>query len=276
MSATRLPAFYVTHGGGPWPWMEGRSAEAHAGLARGLREVPGLAGARPRAVLMVSAHWEAPEFSLMTSPRPRMLYDYNNFPENTYRVSYPAPGAPAELVDEAQALLEGAGVAVRRDPARGYDHGTFVPMHVAWPEADLPILQLSLRQGLDPAEHLAVGRALAPLRDRGVLVIGSGSSYHNLRAMGPEGRVPSATFDAWLGRTLLDDPPAQRAAALAAWSAAPAARESHPREEHLLPLMVAVGAAENEPATRFHHQDDFFGSGTVSSFMLGPTAAALS
>lgn len=269
MASLTLPTLYITHGGGPWPWMPGRSAEAHASLAQALREIPRLVGAKPRAVLMVSAHWEEPEFSLMTNPRPPMLYDYNNFPENTYRVSYPAPGPPAELTGKTQALLEGAGIAVRRDPARGYDHGTFVPMHVAWPEADVPILQLSLKRGLAAAEHLAAGRALAPLRDEGVLVIGSGSSYHNLRALGPEGRVPSAAFDAWLGKTLLDDDPPQRAAALATWEAAPAARQSHPREEHLIPLMVAVGAAGNDRATRIHHQNDFFGSGTVSSFMFG-------
>ena len=271
MTSHRLPTFYLTHGGGPWPWMEGRSAEAHAGLAQALRRVPQLVGDKPRAVLMVSAHWEEPEFSLMTNARPPMLYDYNNFPENTYRVSYPAPGAPPGLVETTEALLRKAGIAVRRDPGRGFDHGTFVPMHVAWPNADVPILQLSLKRGLDPREHLAAGRALAPLRDEGVLVVGSGSSYHNLRAMGAEGKESSAAFDAWLSRTLLDDDPTQRSAALTAWEAAPAARQSHPREEHLLPLMVAAGAAEHERATRFHHQSDFFGSGTVSSFMFGQT-----
>jgi aromatic ring-opening dioxygenase catalytic subunit (LigB family) len=267
--ASRLPTLYLTHGGGPWPWMQGPSAEAHASLAGALRELPRLVGPRPRAVLMVSAHWEEPEFSLMTNPRPPMLYDYNNFPANTYSVRYPAPGAPPELAEKTQALLEGAGIVVRRDPARGYDHGTFVPMHIAWPEADLPILQLSLKRGLDAAAHLAAGRALAPLRGEGVLVIGSGSSYHNLRALGLEGQGPSARFDAWLGETLLNDDPAQRAAALNAWDEAPAARLSHPREEHLIPLMVAVGAAGDDPATRFHHQTDFFGSATVSSFMFG-------
>ena len=254
--------------------MQGPSAQAHAKLAQALREIPRLAGVKPEAVLMVSAHWEEPEFSLMTSARPPMLYDYFNFPENTYRVSYPAPGAPPGLAEKTEALLVDAGIAVRRNPSRGYDHGTFVPMHVAWPNADVPILQLSLKGGLDPCEHLAAGRALAPLRDQGVLVVGSGSSYHNLRALGPEGRVPSAAFDAWLSRTLEGDEPQRRSAALTAWASAPAARQSHPREEHLIPLMVAVGAAESEPATRFHHQNDFFGSGTVSSFMFGESASS--
>ncbi|MGZ5217171.1 MAG: DODA-type extradiol aromatic ring-opening family dioxygenase [Caldimonas sp.] len=271
MTTQRLPTFYLTHGGGPWPWMPGPAADAHARLAEDLRRVPRLAGGKPRAVLMVSAHWEAPEFSLMTHPRPPILYDYSNFPADTYRVTYPAPGAPPELVEKTEALLRAAGIAVRRDPARGFDHGTFVPMHVAWPQADVPILQLSLKRGLDPSEHLAAGRALAPLRDEGVLVVGSGSSFHNLRALGPEGKEPSAAFDAWLSDTLLGDEPEQRSAALTAWEAAPAARQSHPREEHLLPLMVAAGAAGNDCATRLHHQSDFFGSATVSSFMFGST-----
>jgi aromatic ring-opening dioxygenase catalytic subunit (LigB family) len=130
------------------------------------------------------------------------------------------------------------------------------------------VLQLSLKRGLDPQEHVAVGRALAALRDEGVLIIGSGSSYHNLRAMGPEAKEPSAAFDAWLQQTLERTPLEERTRALASWESAPCARLSHPREEHLLPLMVAVGAAERDRATRFYHEDTFFGSGSVSSFMF--------
>ncbi len=265
---TRLPTFYISHGGGPWPWMTGPAEAAHTRLGESLRRLPQLVGARPRAVLMISAHWEAPEFAFMTNPRPPMLYDYNNFPEHTYRVVYPAPGAP-ELAEDAAALLRAAGIAVGLDPSRGFDHGTFVPMFVAYPEADVPILQLSLKLGLDPGAHLAAGRALAPLRDQGVLVLGSGASYHNVRALGAAGRAPSAAFDAWLDETLVHGDRGRRSAALRAWEAAPAARLAHPREEHLLPLMVAVGAAEDEPATRIHHEDDFFGSASVSSFRFG-------
>ena len=152
---------------------------------------------------------------------------------------------------------------------RGFDHGMFAPMAVIYPRADVPVLQLSLKTGLAPADHLALGRALAPLRDEDVLIVGSGLSYHNLRAFGPAARAPSAAFDAWLESTLAMSDAATRSGTLAAWERAPAARLAHPREEHLVPLMVAVGAAESEAATRVYHEREFFGGITVSSYRLG-------
>jgi aromatic ring-opening dioxygenase catalytic subunit (LigB family) len=199
-----------------------------------------------------------------------MIYDYGGFPDYTYSISYPAPGAPA-LAQRVQELLQGAGIAAREDAQRGFDHGMYAPMALIYPEADMPTAQLSLKHGLDPLEHLAMGRALAPLRDEGVLIIGSGLSYHNLRAFGPAAKQPSATFDAWLDQSLAT-PGAPRSAALAAWQQAPSARQAHPREEHLLPLLVAVGAAEGEPALRVYHEDDFFGGISVSSWRLGAEA----
>jgi aromatic ring-opening dioxygenase catalytic subunit (LigB family) len=142
-------------------------------------------------------------------------------------------------------------------------------MALIYPKADMPTVQLSLKLGLDPAAHFAAGRALAPLRDAGVLIIGSGLSYHNLRAFGPAGHDASVAFDAWLQRVLADSNPARRVAALNDWESAPAARAAHPREEHLLPLMVALGAAENDAATCVYHEADFAGGITVSSFMFG-------
>ena len=244
--------------------MGGAYDQLEASLAR----MPAEIGVTPRAVLMVSAHWEAPRFTVQTHPNPPMLYDYGGFPEFTYHVQYAAPGAPA-VAARVRALLAGAGIDSAEDPARGFDHGMFAPMAVIWPQADVPVVQLSLRQGLDPAEHLALGRALAPLRDEGILVVGSGLSYHNLRAFGPAARAPSAAFDGWLGETLAIADASARSAALAAWERAPAARLAHPREEHLLPLMVALGAAEGEAATRVYHERDFFGGITVSSWRLG-------
>jgi aromatic ring-opening dioxygenase catalytic subunit (LigB family) len=217
---------------------------------------------------MLSAHWEAPAFTVQTHPHPPMLYDYGGFPDFTYRIQYPAPGAP-DVARRVRELLAAAGIDSREDAARGFDHGMFAPMAVAWPKADMPVLQLSLKGGLDPAQHLALGRALAPLRDEGILIVGSGLSYHNLRAFGPAAREPSAAFDGWLESTLAIADAAARAATLAAWERAPAARLAHPREEHLLPLMVALGAAEHEAATRVYHERDFFGGITVSSFRFG-------
>jgi aromatic ring-opening dioxygenase catalytic subunit (LigB family) len=201
---------------------------------------------RPRAVVVVSAHWEEPVPTVMTGARPPMLYDYSGFPPEMYRITWPAPGEP-RLAGRVRALLEASGFATGEDAARGFDHGTFVPLKLTFPDADVPTVQLSLQEELDPARHLALGRALAPLRDEEVLLVGSGMSYHNLRDF--FGGMPraardakSAAFDAWLREAVVADP-AARDAALTRWAEAPNARAVHPREEHLLPLMVMAGAA---------------------------------
>jgi len=243
-ASPRMPVVYLPHGGGPWPFVEGLGDPAELRpLADYLRSLRDVAPQRPRAVLMVSAHWEEPVVTVMTSPRPPMLYDYYGFPAASYQVTWPAPGAPA-LAARVRALLAAAHINTRADAARGFDHGTFVPLKLTWPDADVPTVQLSLREGLDPAEHLAIGRALAPLRDEGVFILGSGMSYHNMQGFfrGGDAATASAAFDAWLGETVALDAPA-RDARLTQWAGAPSARRSHPREEHLLPLMVVAGAA---------------------------------
>ena len=265
---SRLPTYFISHGGGPWPWMKEQMGGVYDRLEASLAAMPAAIGATPRAVLMLSAHWEAPEFTVQTAAQPGMLYDYSDFPDFTYRIRYPAPGAP-DVAARVRVLLAAAGIASGEDAARGFDHGMFAPMVVIYPQADVPVLQLSLKQGLAPDAHLALGRALAPLRDEGVLIVGSGLSYHNLRAFGPAAHAPSAAFDGWLESTLAIADAATRSRTLAAWEQAPAARVAHPREEHLLPLMVALGAAEGEAATRVYHERDFFGGITVSSFRFG-------
>ena len=266
-TSPRLPTYFISHGGGPWPWME-ESAGGYARLAAALADMPRQIGRTPRAILMVSAHWEAPAFTAQAHPRPPMLYDYNNFPPHTYQVHYDAPGAP-ELARRVQGLVTAAGLPAALDTQRGFDHGLFAPMAVMYPRADVPVAQLSLRSSLDPAEHIALGRALAPLRDEDVLIVGSGLSYHNLRALGPAGAAPSRAFDAWLQETLVHATPAARVQRLIDWEAAPAARAAHPREEHLLPLMVAVGAAGGDAAECVYHEDAFLGGVAVSSFRFG-------
>jgi len=268
MTIARLPTYFISHGGGPWPWMKEQLGGAYDQLEAALARMPADLGRTPRAVLMVSAHWEAPQFTVQTHPSPPMLYDYGGFPDFTYRIRYPAPGAP-DVAARVRTLLAAGGIESREDAARGFDHGMFAPMAVIYPRADVPVLQLSLKTGLAPADHLALGRALAPLRDEDVLIVGSGLSYHNLRAFGPAARAPSAAFDAWLESTLAMSDAATRSGTLAAWERAPAARLAHPREEHLVPLMVAVGAAESEAATRVYHEREFFGGITVSSYRLG-------
>jgi aromatic ring-opening dioxygenase catalytic subunit (LigB family) len=274
--APRLPAYFISHGGGPWPWLV-EMKDATAPLADSLRglaaEVAALNGGPPRAVLCISGHWEAPAFTAMAAAQPDMVYDYFGFPEHTYRIRYPAPGAPL-LAQRVQSLLQGAGLPAALDSTRGYDHGTFSPLAVMYPQAEVPVLQLSLKHGYSPAEHLAAGRALAPLRDEGVLIVGSGLSFHNLRLRGAMATAPSAAFDAWLHETLEKHPPAERTARLQAWAQAPSARTAHPQEDHLLPLMVALGAAENEKATTVYHEVMAWTGWTVSSWRFGLAPAA--
>ncbi|MEZ4382613.1 MAG: class III extradiol ring-cleavage dioxygenase [Nannocystaceae bacterium] len=266
-SATRMPAVFLPHGGGPWPFVKlpfGDDREQGA-LADYLRSLAAVGPRRPSAILMISAHWEAPVPTLLSAPRPPTLHDYYGFPPESYTIQWPAPGDPA-LAERVQGLLAAAGIASELDPARGFDHGTFVPLALAYPGADVPTIQLSLIRGLDPAAHLALGRALAPLRDEGVLIVGSGMTYHNLRAFNARGIPAAATFDAWLQRAIAA-PRAERERELVAWSRAPAAREAHPREEHLLPLMVVAGAAGDDAATVPYH-DTLLGL-RLSAFHFG-------
>lgn len=263
---TALPTYFISHGGGPWPWMDWR--QMFGNLEASLKDMPRQIGMKPKAVLVISGHWESREFAIMANPHPPMVYDYSGFPPHTYDVVYPAPGAP-ELAERVHSLIEKSGLPARLDMVQGFDHGAFVPLYVMYPQADVPVIQLSLKTGLDPAEHLAVGRALAPLREEGVLIVGSGLSYHNLRLMGPASREPSNLFDAWLQQALLHSEPAVRSQKLIDWGQAPAARIAHPREDHLLPLMVALGAAENETAAMVYHDEGLFGGMTASSFRFG-------
>lgn len=264
----RLPTYFLSHGGGPWPWMPEQRRTVYAALDASLADIPRQLGRRPSAILMVSAHWEAAAFTVQTAERPGMLYDYGGFPPHTYQIHYASPGSPA-LAQRTLQLLEEAGLPGAADAARGYDHGMFSPMAAIYPDADVPVAQLSLLAGLDPQAHIALGRAIAPLRDEDVLIIGSGLSYHNLRAFGPVAQAPSAAFDAWLGETVLGHGGAARTDRLLQWAHAPAARQAHPREEHLIPLMVAAGAAEDDTAVRIYHEDRFAGGVAASSYRFG-------
>ncbi|WP_076997632.1 class III extradiol ring-cleavage dioxygenase [Variovorax sp. KK3] len=270
MTSRTLPVYFISHGGGPWPWMKEQSGRNYAKLEAALADMPRQIGRTPDAILMISAHWEEPAFTVMGNPKPPMIYDYGGFPEHTYHVHYDAPGSPA-LAQRVQGLIAAAGLPAAIDPERGFDHGTFSPMVAIYPKAEVPTVQLSLKRGLDPAEHVALGRALAPLRDENVLIVGSGLSYHNLRNFGPQARDVSKAFDDWLGESV-EAAPAQRVERLLAWSQAPAARMAHPREEHLIPLMVAAGAAGDEKGVRIYHEDAFMGGISVSNYRFGPAA----
>lgn len=240
---TRMPAVYLPHGGGPWPFVEtgiGSKVELDA-LADYLRSLSALPERPPTALLVVSAHWEESVPTVTTSEHPPLVYDYYGFAPESYELTWPAPGHP-RVAERVMALLSSAGIVYSSTLERGFDHGTFVPMKLAYPEANIPTVQLSLKRGLDPEQHLAIGRALAPLRNEGVFIIGSGMTYHNPRAFGPQFRAVSETFDTWL-RGAATAEPQERNEQLRNWQEAPAARQAHPREEHLLPLMVIAGAA---------------------------------
>jgi aromatic ring-opening dioxygenase catalytic subunit (LigB family) len=264
----KLPTLYLPHGGGPCFFMDWTMGPADTWdrMAAWLRGVDASLPERPRALLVVSAHWEAPVPTVTSSAAPPLLYDYYGFPPHTYELAWPAPGAP-ELATRVRQLLSGAGFESREDAKRGFDHGVFVPLKLTYPQADVPTIQLSLRAGLDPAEHLAMGRALAPLREEGVFILGSGMSFHNMRSFNTApARDPSRRFDAWLAEVARDEP-SKRDAALASWTEAPSARACHPREEHLLPLMVVAGAAGDDRGEQVFH-DEVMGV-AVSAMQFG-------
>ena len=266
--STRLPTYFISHGGGPWPYLDGPFRRMFDQLEQSLFDIRRELGDAPRAVLAISGHWEENGFAISSAEQPGMEYDYSGFPPHTYQIKYKAPGSP-ELAARVQRLLADGGIGARLDPERGFDHGVFSIMKPLFPGEDIPLVQLSVDRSYDPELHLKLGRLLAPLRDEGVLIIGSGLSYHNLREMrGNEGAEPSRQFDAWLQDTLAA-PPAERTERLIGWEQAPMARAAHPQEDHLIPLMAAVGAAEDEPVALVYHQKDFGGGITASSFRFG-------
>jgi aromatic ring-opening dioxygenase catalytic subunit (LigB family) len=251
MMDKQQPAFFIPHGGGPCFFMDDPQG-MWTGMANFLRGLAASLPARPRAILVVSGHWEERGFALTSHPTPSLIYDYYGFPAHTYQLRYDAPGQPSLAVRAAE-LLSAAGLTARVDPERGWDHGVFIPLKVAFPDADIPVVEMSLDRSLDPALHLAAGQALAPLRDEGVLILGSGMSFHNMRAYGdPRATAASQEFDRWLAAAVRL-PRAERAAELAVWDQAPSGRFSHPREEHLIPLMAVAGTAAG-PGTRAYDE----------------------
>jgi aromatic ring-opening dioxygenase catalytic subunit (LigB family) len=225
------------------------------GMEAFLRGIPGTISSRPKAVLIISAHWECAEPTILASEKHTLLYDYYGFPEHTYRLQYPASGSPA-LGTRVQDLLKQAGIASQQEHQRGLDHGVFIPFKLIYPEADIPIVQLSLRDDLDPAAHLALGHVLSPLRDEGVLIVGSGLSYHNLREFfspNTAANQASVQFDTWLGNTIGAEP-TERERLLTNWETAPGAHACHPRSEHLIPLMVVAGAAGVDMGRISYHE----------------------
>ena len=255
----RLPALYIPHGGGPCFFMDtppGLPRDLWDRMGAYLRGIDASLGTRPKAVLVVSGHWETEHPTVNTATRPPLLFDYYGFPEHTYRLTYPVSGSPT-LARRVRELLAAADIVSDEEPERGLDHGVFIPFKLIYPDAAVPMVQLSLNRNLDATTHLSLGQALAPLRDEGVLIVGSGMSYHNLRDLfsaDPRAMQAAVDFDGWLNEAVAEADPAVRAEKLAAWRQAPGARAAHPRPEHLIPLMVAAGAAGEDPGRRTYNE----------------------
>jgi aromatic ring-opening dioxygenase catalytic subunit (LigB family) len=248
-------ALFISHGGGPLPLLGDAGhrelVECLAGIASEI--------ARPAAIIVVSAHWEEYRPTVTSGAAPALIYDYAGFPQQSYKIRYPCPGEPA-LAREIRKTLGDSGIQSALDANRGFDHGLFVPLKIMYPEADIPCVQLSLVSTLDPVQHIAIGRALRALHLENILLIGSGFSFHNMKAFfrtdNHESRALNHSFEKWLLATCCttDYPEEQRTQQLANWIEAPGARFCHPREEHLLPLHVCYGLAQAPCSASFELQ----------------------
>jgi aromatic ring-opening dioxygenase catalytic subunit (LigB family) len=242
MACMTQPSLFIPHGGGPCFFMPD-PGHIWTGMAAFLRQLAGTLPEPPKAIIVVSGHWETDGFAFTGAAQPGLIYDYSGFPPDTYQLRYDVPGEPTLAARSAQLLLA-AGLTASVDPDRGLDHGVFVPLKLVFPDAAIPLVEMSVNRDLDPALHAAAGRALTPLRDEGVLIIGSGMSFHNMRGYGDQrSTAPSQAFDQWLTQAV-EQPGDERTASLNVWATAPSARFAHPAEEHLLPLMVSAGASE--------------------------------
>ncbi|NQV15796.1 dioxygenase [bacterium] len=261
------PILYLPHGGGPLPVL---GDPGHKAIVQFLENISPKLG-KLSAILVVSAHWEETYPTLLSAEEPELFYDYYGFPPKAYEIKYPAPGDP-ELAVQISAQLGTSGFETRLDDKRGYDHGLFIPLKLIFPAADIPCLQISLIKGLDPEQHIALGRSLHFLRSQNVLIVGSGMSFHNMRAFfsgGLSGSRPDEEFDQWLVKTCCTDDltPDERDHELINWAQAPSARYCHPREEHLLPLHVCYGAAgPDSPAAELVFNEAVMGK-KVSAFL---------
>ncbi len=253
--SSRAQILYIPHGGGPLPLL---GEPSHQRLVDFLRTISNRLRP-PKAIVLISAHWEAERPTLTAAARPDLFYDYYGFPPESYKITYPAAGDPA-LARTIHTLLQEAGLQPHLDQERGFDHGMFIPLKLMYPQATIPCVQLSLLAGLSAKAHLELGRALASLREEPLLIIGSGFSFHNMQAFfsaNSDGHDAQAeAFNQWLIDTCTSSayPPEEREQRLAQWQLAPHARYCHPREEHLLPLHVCYGMARTKAEVVFNDQ----------------------
>ncbi len=255
-----LPSLFLSHGAPDLPLGDHPAKRFLCGLAD---RFP-----RPEAIVSISAHWEASRTTIGTAPRPHTVHDFSDWPATLYDMSYPARTDPA-LIGEITRLFNAGGIVCETSPTRGYDHGVWVPLSLVYPKADIPVMQISLTRHQSPSFHLELGRALAPLRKEGVLIVGSGASVHNLRGLRPESSKPpdwALAFEAWL-ETALDTNDLK---ALLSFPRRPdSARLAHPTPEHLMPLFVSLGAGLDDFACTQLHKSFSYGSIGMTSYAFG-------
>jgi len=265
----KQPTIFLPHGGGPCFFMDWTMGPANTWdkMKNWLTQLSHSITTTPKAIVIISAHWESNIVTINNANQPPLLYDYSGFPAHTYKLKYPAPGSPL-LAEKIQTLLSDAGINNNMNTERGFDHGVFIPLLLTYPEANIPIVQISLNASLDPATHIKIGHALKPLRYDGILIVGSGMSYHNMhKLMRPDDiNIESDKFDEWLTKTCMLTA-TERNEQLCQWSNAPSALDAHPREEHLLPLMVVAGAAGDDLGVNVF-TDRVLGA-TVSAYQFG-------
>lgn len=245
------PSFFISHGGGPCFWMDWGTPNPFKKLAHFFKDFQKLLPQIPDAILVISAHWEESEFTIQTHPSPPMLFDYYGFPAETYKLNFPAKTSD-QLIQRTHQLFKDFNITLNNDTQRGYDHGVFVPFLLMYPNADIPVVQLSLKENLDPKEHYQMGQVISQLKNENILIIGSGLSYHNLRQLNDIHGF-SKKFDDWLW-DILQKSPEDRKQNLIKWENAPNARLAHPREDHLIPLLVTAGSSHQSVAERVYHE----------------------
>ncbi|MBY0498487.1 MAG: dioxygenase [Nitrosomonas sp.] len=267
ISQALSPVLFLPHGGGPLPIL---GDKGHEKMVSFLQNIASKLG-EPSAILVISAHWEEEQATITSGNHPEIIYDYYGFPAEAYNIQYAAPGNP-KLAKEIYTLLMASGIPAKLDDQRGFDHGLFVPLKLMFPQARIPCIQLSLLKNLNPRMHIALGKAIASIREKNILIIGSGMSFHNLKTFFRQdidsGRENDA-FDHWLIETCTDPEilSEEREQRLIEWERAPFARFCHPREEHLLPLHVCYGiACADTPLPRVVFNDEIMGK-KVTSFL---------
>lgn len=263
---TVQPSLFISHGAPDLPLRDGPVSQFLRSLSTQLREQVGDRLPPPQAILVISAHWLTPQPTVSAAPVPKTIHDFSGFPRALYDLNYPVAGAPA-VAQRAVQLLQQAGFQGALHPSHGLDHGSWTPLILAYPEAKIPVTQMSVQPYLSPAHHWKIGQAIAPLRQEGVLIIGSGSATHNLSAFAPqydaEPPLWVKSFDHWLSDIILTQ---DYASLLNYRHLAPYAQDNHPSEEHLLPLFVALGAGGTSPQSIQLHQSYTYGAFSMAAY----------